>query len=290
MFSKSGLARIFTRVLAVICFASPQIVGAEVPSLITGECVYDSSLAQTICNYTVFSGRPALSYFIFPICANCADQFTVSSPFFTFQEPQTYNDQFCGEIFGIKADQELAEEKVTTFSIVYNGLCSTGVSIVYAALKWEANCVFFPVPGVIDCPPVPSVRWSLQAREFEFQIKKPGAYAACLTTMTIESNMQVNVKFESFGDLIATECASAGSILMHYATAPVGEQRPPSDFLTPEEFNKHALVVPQDATAFKFSLWARIVVTNETSACEYHNNPVIQLILENSTPLEDGEF
>jgi len=290
MFSKSGLARIFTRVLAVICFASPQIVRAEVPSLITGECVYDSSLAQTICNYTVFSGRPALSHLIFPIPANCVERFTVSSPFFTFQEPQTYNDQFCGEIFGIKADQELDEGQVETFTITYDGAETLDIDVVYVALKGEANCELFPVPGVIDCPPVPSVRWSLQAREFEFQIKKPGAYAACLTTMTIESNMQVNVKFESFGDLIATECASAGSILMHYATAPVGEQRPPLDFLTPDEFNAHALVVPQDATAFEFSLWARIVVTNETSACEYRNNPVIQLILENFRPLKDGEF
>ena len=290
MFSKSALARTLAWVLAIFSFACPQIVGAEMPSLITGECVYDSSLAQTTCNYTVFSGRPALSYFIFPICANCADQFTVSSPFFTFQEPQAYNDQFCGEVFGIKADQELAEEQVATFSIVYNGLCSTGVSIVYAALKGEADCELFPVPGVIDCPPVPSVRWSLQAREFGFQIKKPGAYAACLTTMTIESNMQVNVKFESFGDLIATECASAGSIPMHYATAPVGQQRPPADFLTPDEFNARAVVVPQDAAAFEFSLWARIVVTNETSACEYRNNPVIQLVLENSILVVDENY
>lgn len=264
----------------VICLASPLLVNAQ-DSYITGGCYCDYETRQTICTYEVFSGSPALSHMIFPMVPDCYDQFITTSDFFNFDTLQSYQDNFCGEIYGMKADQELEEGQWATFTITYDGLFPTGMGVVYAALKGGPNCEVFPVEGVIDCTPPPCIKWSLDASVFDFRIRKPGTYAACLALMTVESNWQINIGFDSFGDLIPVLPYGSGQIPAFYATAPAEQASPPEQFLTPADFDQQVLVVPIGAGEYRFSLWGKIEIGDEVTACEYGDEAIISLELEN---------
>ena len=222
----------------------PLIGNAQVRSEIAGNCECDPLTKQMVCEYIVSSGTPALSHIIFPIAANCIGTFSVTSPYFTFGPPKLHKDNFCGEIFGIKADQELGEMQTTTITVTYDGCFRKGIDIVYAALKGGPNCQLFPVEGVVDCDQQTCIKWSLNAEVVEFQVRKPGTYASCLANMTLEANCQVTAGFESFGDLIPVRSSSArltsaspGLISAFYATTPP-EQPSPPEFLTPADFNQ----------------------------------------------------
>ena len=281
MLSKLGLARIFTRVLTIICFASPQIVGAEVPSWITGGCYCDYETRQTICTYEVFSGTPALSHMIYPMVPVCDDQYTVTSDFFDFDTPQLYQDNFCGEIYGMKADQELEEGQTASFTITYDGLFPTGMGTVYAALKGGPNCQIFPVEGVIDCTFQPKCEFSLNFNVYDFHIRKPGVFAGLLATMTATSNLPINITFESFGDLNPVQSFGSDRIPAFYATAPAELPDPPAQFFAPVDFNQQVVIIPADEAEHRFSIWLKLMVGKEVSACDYADDAIIRVEIEN---------
>ncbi len=287
--SKSTTIQVAIIALLLAVLVVPSTGNAQVRSLISGECDCDSLTGQTLCEYTVLSGSPALSHIIMPIAENCAEIFSITSPFFTFGSPQLHKDNFCGEIFGIKADQELAEGQMTTITIIYDGCFRLGVDVIYAALKGGPNCELFPVEGVVDCDPPSCIKWSLDAEVVDFQIRKPGAYTSCLATMTLEANCQVNVGFESFGDLIPVRSTDQDPISAFYATTPPDQTDPPAEFLPPADFNQHTLVVPMDAGEYRFSIWGKIVIGNEVTACEYGDDATISLELENHITYVDPE-
>lgn len=274
-------------VISMVCLAPVAFAGtapgntvAEVQSAITGVCECDSASWKTTCTYTIFSGRPALSHLIFPMVPNCFDRYTITSSFFEFGEPTTHLSKWCGEILGIKSDQEVPERTVESFTITYEGVGALGVGTVYAALKGGTQCELFPVPGVIDCPQLPCVDWSLDGSVFDFNVRKPGTYAGPLATMTIEASAPVNISFASFGDLASIE-PGAGSIAAWYATTPAGQTSPPAQFLTPLSFNQQIISIPGDNAEHRFSIWSKIVVGRENPACEYHDEATIVLELEN---------
>ena len=113
--SKSITIQVAIIALLLAVIVVPSTGSAQLKSLISGECDCDSLTGQLVCEYTVYSGIPALSHIIFPLAENCVEVFSVTSPFFTFGSPQLHKDNFCGEIFGIKADQELNPDNPNDF-------------------------------------------------------------------------------------------------------------------------------------------------------------------------------
>ena len=290
MFSKSGLARTLAWVLAIICFAFPQIVGVEVPSSITGGCYCDYETGQTICTYEVFSGTPALSHMIFSMVPVCDDQYTVTSDFFSFEAVQTYYSQWCGEIYGMKAEQELGEGLMATFTITYDGLFPLGMGTVYAVLKGGTVCDSFPVQGVIDCTFQPECEFSLNFTVYDFHIRKPGVFAGLLATMTATSNLPINITFESFGDLNPVQASGSTPIPAFYATAPAESPDPPAQFFAPVDFNQQVVIIPADEVEHRFSIWSKLMVGKEISACDYMDVAIIRVVIENLEDYIDPEL
>jgi hypothetical protein len=258
--------------------------------MITGECYYDYETRQTICTYEVFSGTPALSHMIYPMVPVCDDQYTVTSEFFDFDTPQLYQDNFCGEIYGMKADQELEEGQTATFTITYDGLFPTGMGTVYAALKGGPNCQVFPVEGVIDCTFQPNCEFSLDFNVYDFYIRKPGVFAGLLATMTATSNLPINITFESFGDLNPVQASGSIPIPAFYATAPAELPDPPAQFFAPVDFNQQVVIIPADEAEHRFSIWSKLMVGKEISACEYMDDAIIRVEIENLEDYIDPEL
>ncbi len=261
---------------------------ASIRSIIVGECDCDSVSQTVTCTYTVVSGIPGLSHLVFPMPPNCVENFTFSSEFFNFEEPAAIRNPHCEDAFGLLDEQGMGDGQEETFTITYDACYPIGE--VYALIKSGRNCEMIPVPGVVDCPFVPCVEWSLDASAFNFYVRKPGIFASRLATMIVEGNIDLNITFESFGDLLPVAGSGSGAIPAFYATAPAAEPNPPLLFLTPADFNQQGLTIPGDEQEHRFSLWSKIEVTNVVTGCEYQNEAAITLTLENSEAwIDDGE-
>lgn len=287
-----AIVGIWLALILTMISVSPALGEVLVKSLITGECDCDSLNKETTCIYQVYSGVPALSHIIMPVAPNCADHYEISSPAFDFDSvAQFYKDNFCGEVFGVKADQGLAEGQMTTITITYDQCYKMGIGLVYAALKGGNGCEIYPVPGVVDCEREPCVRVSMDATDADFRVRKPGDYAFRAFQMTINSNAPVAVSFQSFGDLAPEDPVPGQSpISAWYAIASeIFRAGPPDEFLTPAVFNGQTLMAPGDETDFTFSIWAKILSEQSTDACEYSNTGTITLILQNSETYYENE-
>lgn len=280
--------RVVLLAISLVTIGVPRLAvgGPAITSSIIGECDCDSLTNTTKCTYTVFSGRPALSHLVFPIAANCVTRYTVTSPFFTFGIPTLHKDRFCGNVFGIKANEELPEGSATTFTITYEGGCVHRIGMVDAALKGGAFCELIPVTGILECDTMPCVEWSINGSAVDYFVKKPGAYASRMSVMTVKSNMPATIGFDSFGDLVG---AGMTWLEAFYATAPADQSTPPP-FLPPDDFNQQLLAIPGDNATHAFSLWSKIMVTRAATACEYHDEATITLVIENQqTWIDPGE-
>lgn len=260
----------------------------RIPSRIVGVCDFDSVTQQTICRYTVYSGSPGLSHLLFPIPLNCARRFTITSPLFTFSGPQTFSSKWCGTIYGLKAEQDLKDRQVTTFTIAYEGISPLGIGIVYAGLKGGTSCEQFPVPGVADCQTLPCVQWSLDATEFDFRIRKPEVLAGRLATMTVQGNTSATVTFSLFDNLNPINGSGSAAIPAFYVITPPEQTVPPLQFLPPALFNQQVLTIPGDEVPHRFSIWSKIESDVSTKACDYRNDAIITLTVGNLQVLLDS--
>ncbi|UCG60794.1 MAG: hypothetical protein JSV52_10730 [Candidatus Zixiibacteriota bacterium] len=260
-----------------------NVAGIDFPSNISGDCMYDEATDRTICTYVVASGTPALSHLIIPFSENCIDKFEVTSSFFRFENPQAYDDPFCGEIYGIKSDREMGDGQVETFTISYvgNWMHKVGMDVVYAALKAANNCEVYPVPGVADCDFVPQCEFSVNFTVSEFYTRKPGDYAGPIVCLTATSNLPINITFDSFGDLYPQASFGTGFIPALYQTAPVEQVQPPPAFLTPAEFNEQKVIIPDDEEEHSFCIWWKLSLGPEISGCEYSDDAAIVIEIEN---------
>lgn len=292
MLSGSISVRLHISILVLVCLVAPALADAQ-ESYITGSCYCDYETGQTICTYEVFSGTPALSHMIYPMVPVCDDQYTVTSDFFSFEAVQTYYSLWCGEIYGMKADQELGEGLMATFTITYDGLFPLGMGTVYAVLKGGTVCDSFPVQGVIDCTFQPDCEFSLDFTIYDFMIRKPGVFSGCLATMTAVSNLPINITFESFGDLNPVQARQASGstpIPAFYATAPAELRDPPVQFFAPVDFNQQVVIIPADEVEHRFSIWSKLMVGKEISACEYMDDAIIRVVIENLEDYIDPEL
>ena len=277
--------------LAIVCIALSPVAGYDFPSSISGECVYDEATDRTICTYVVASGTPALSHLIIPFSENCIDKYEVTSAFFRFEAPQAYDDPFCGEIFGIKSDREMDDGQVETFSIAYigNWMHRVGIDVVYAALKAANNCEVYAVPGVADCDFIPECEFSVNFTVHDFYVRKPGDYAGPVACLTATSNLPINITFESFGDLYPVASFGTGFIPALYQTTPAEQVEPPPTFMTTAEFSLHNITIPDDEAEHSFCIWWKLMVGAEISGCEYSDDAVITIEIENLEEYIDVE-
>jgi hypothetical protein len=282
--------RVLLWAAACACLVASLAVGQDIRTGITGECVYDEATDKTTCTYVV-AGTPSLSHIIIPFAENCAEEYEVRSYFYRFEDPLAWDEPFCAEIYGIMCDRLMQTHQVEMFYITYLGDQMHNVDMVNAALKTDNECEMHLVPGIVDCAPEPCIDISLNGTGASFFVKKPGHYGARAITMSVTTNVPVTIAFQSFDHLISETRPEVDPILASYATAAVADVLP-AEFLPPGVFNEHTIYVPAENESGQcdFALWTSVATTRETPGCEYHDEAVIQVILENSTIAEDEDY
>jgi hypothetical protein len=269
--------------VVIFCILFQTALANQNPSVVIGDCEVDSISGEVKCTYVVFSGTPAISRVYFPVSEECADQISIESQFFQFAFANNYRDNICGNIFGFKFDQVMSPGQAETFSVTFHGADSIGAGVVYVALEGDPNCRVFPVPVATYCHSEPSLKLSMESSHFEFQVKRPGAYAARLSNMFVTSDVAVSIKFQQFGNLVSSNSNIETPIGAAFAVVPVTQSEPPAVFLDGEEFGRQTIYVSKESAGnFGISIWARLVVTGQTSASNFKNNAVIQFELQNS--------
>ena len=126
-------------------------------------------------------------------------------------------------------------------------------------------------------------QWSrviLDATVMDWQILKPGDYAARLTTISLQSNGDVLFDFHDMGDLINEE----GDIIpTQYALMPVGLEPGPNDWIPAELLNDPALWPyldeDQEHNPIDVVIWIRLIPHECDSACEYVDRWVLTVDL-----------
>jgi len=134
------------------------------------------------------------------------------------------------------------------------------------------------------------VRLRLSGTELEWLMRKPGTYAGKVLVGSIESNGEVSVRFQLFGELLLAD-GSKKRLKTYYAisapTSGIGQVT----WINPDELNNYNLhfdehpIVP--AT---WALWQKIEVGDSAPSAEYEDQGIISIeLLNNDTWIEPTE-
>jgi hypothetical protein len=138
----------------------------------------------------------------------------------------------------------------------------------------------------------PWVTFHVSATQWEWNIRRPGEYAAQSVVGSIIGNVDILISFSGFEDLKSSN-AHTGIVEAYYA-ASVGIQTVEEvDWATASDFNKRTLLIKQDPDSpipVAWGLWNRVYVKTVNSATEYSDDAVITFVMQNTSPWIDPEL
>ena len=151
-------------------------------------------------------------------------------------------------------------------------------------------------------PDCPWIRYSLSATLWKWMVRKPGIYAAKCLTGTVKSNVDIVINFKGFEDLEtyhsigdfnwSDKCSDQeletyySATLSNLTVAQVLWHRA-CEFNNPQ----YDLFIPQNPlTPTGWSLWNKILVTNDISACNFKDNAAISFEIANLDLWVDPEI
>lgn len=145
------------------------------------------------------------------------------------------------------------------------------------------NKTSWPINVTVHASVAQWVDWSISGTRYEWQVRKPGEYAANSLTATLKSNGPVTVDFAGFGNLYSADSVNQ-EIETWYAyggTLPgSGDARwIPANALDGVKALVKDSVELHDG--YDWKLWNKIKVVECNSACEYEDNAIITLVLDN---------
>jgi hypothetical protein len=248
---------------------------------IFGDCEYDANARTTNCKYTIYGELLYDLTVYFPIPPNCIECVTFTSEFMYFVGPQQWSDSY-----GYRSSEfDLPPGAEVTFLVSYDGQEWNGNQFQTVRLEYEGQPLDqFDVPAMELCAWEASCEFAFDATAMSWALRKPGYYASRWANATLEANVAMSVQFEGFANLIDQD---GDEIAIWHGIAEGGAPNPPSDWMTPTEFNARALTIDAETEMYDFSLWTRVQTTIETSVGEYYDEGTITLVLENNQPYVD---
>lgn len=131
------------------------------------------------------------------------------------------------------------------------------------------------------------INYSFGGTRWDWQVRKPGTFAADCIEFAIQSNDDVAVEFDGFGDLNPLVHPDAPAIPAFYAYGdpPVESTTdyPPADaaWLSAADLNNADFTLSYDDVkdGLTKKLWTKIVVDEATRACDYEDQGTITLTL-----------
>lgn len=126
------------------------------------------------------------------------------------------------------------------------------------------------------------INYCFSGTRWDWQIRKPGTFAADSITFHIQSNDDVNVDFEGFADLAPLSHADAPPIPVWYTFADASIGKPPVDsWVRAADLNSadFSLAYDKIKNGYYLKLWNKIQIDPSTRACDYRDDGTITLTL-----------
>lgn len=136
----------------------------------------------------------------------------------------------------------------------------------------------------------PWVEFHLSATQAQWNIRKPGEYAAQAIVGSIISNVDILINFSGFKDLNSSDPPTQ-NVEAYYGVSIGNQGVEEVDWVRASDFNARALLIKQNPTIPTYwSLWNKVCVKAANSAFEYLDDAVITFGLQNTNPWFDTEI
>jgi hypothetical protein len=145
------------------------------------------------------------------------------------------------------------------------------------------------------------IHWTLNAQGWEWRVMKPGCYAANCIHFWVASNGDVLIDYEGFADLEAVEPNTHNNFIEAYYSwgdDPVqaemhgwvrAQDLNASDDYLDESYYNDPFGVGDLHDGIDFKLFSKICVVDCNTACEYHDDATITLVLQQQKPWVDPD-
>ncbi|MDI6871732.1 MAG: hypothetical protein QME79_10340 [Bacillota bacterium] len=139
------------------------------------------------------------------------------------------------------------------------------------------------------------LNYSFAGTRWDWQVRKPGIFAADCISFTIQSNDDVVVTFADFADLEPQVHEGAAPIPVAYSFGDTVEDATANGWVPAAELNEKEITLPYEVVAggVNYKLWNKIVVDQTTRACDYEDSGTITIALTDVKPFvdpADGEY
>ena len=136
----------------------------------------------------------------------------------------------------------------------------------------------------------PWIRFHVSATQWEWNIRRPGEYAAQSVVGSIIGNVDILISFSGFEDVNSSDPHT--QIVETYYGASVGIQTVEEvDWERASDFNTRTLLIKQNPTRPTYwNLWNKVCVKPGNSALEYSDDAVITFAMQNTSPWIDPEL
>jgi len=131
------------------------------------------------------------------------------------------------------------------------------------------------------------VRLRLSGTELEWLMRKPGTYAGKVLVGSIESNGEVSVRFQLFGELLLAD-DSQQRLKTYYAISVPTSDIDQVTWMSPDELNNYNLHFGENPNVpAPWALWQKIEVGDSAPSAEYEDQGIISIeLLNNDTWIE----
>jgi len=135
----------------------------------------------------------------------------------------------------------------------------------------------------------PWASFNLSGTQWEWDIRRPGDYAAQSIVGSITGNVDILINFSGFEDLNSSNPNT--EIVETYYAASVGNPRVEEvDWASAPDFNGRTLLIQQDPNSpipVAWGLWNRVCVKTVNTATDYSDDAVITFVMQNTSPWVD---
>ncbi|MCK4607478.1 MAG: hypothetical protein KAU35_09300 [candidate division Zixibacteria bacterium] len=162
------------------------------------------------------------------------------------------------------------------------------------AIDSSCNKTYWDIQVSIHASIAQWVKWSLSHQGWYWEVKKPGCYAGNCIAFQIHSNGDIFIDYKDFNALKGTN-THKDTIDTYYAFGnSIGDAETngwvPAFALNDDDdlLDESELVGAYDLHyGISYKLWNKVCVVECNTACEYHDDAMITLVLEQQKPFLD---
>ena len=139
-------------------------------------------------------------------------------------------------------------------------------------------------------PETPWVSFHLSSTQWQWNIRKPGDYAAQPIIGSITSNVDILINFSGFEDLNSSDPPTQ-SVETYYGVSIGNQSIEEVDWARASDFNAHTLLIKQNPTTpTTWSLWNKVCVKAVNPAFDYSGDAMITFVMQNTSTWIDPEI